>query len=48
MLALDPARAHLASEKVLSELKNLAQWLALKPEVRASSERVPEADEARA
>jgi exopolyphosphatase/guanosine-5'-triphosphate,3'-diphosphate pyrophosphatase len=34
VLALSPARAHLVSDKVLNELKNLAQWLALEPETR--------------
>lgn len=34
VLALRPERAHLASDKILNELKNLAQWLALEPEAR--------------
>jgi exopolyphosphatase/guanosine-5'-triphosphate,3'-diphosphate pyrophosphatase len=34
VLALQPERAHLASDKILNELKNLAQWLALEPETR--------------
>ena len=34
VLALSPERAHLASDKILNELKNLAQWLALEPETR--------------
>ena len=33
VLALRPERAHLASDKIFSELKNLAQWLALEPEI---------------
>jgi exopolyphosphatase/guanosine-5'-triphosphate,3'-diphosphate pyrophosphatase len=34
VLALEAGRAPLASDKVVSELKTLAQWLALEPEVR--------------
>ena len=34
VLSLPPGRAHLASDKVMNELKNLAQWLALKAELR--------------
>jgi exopolyphosphatase/guanosine-5'-triphosphate,3'-diphosphate pyrophosphatase len=34
VLALRPERAHLVSDKILNELKNLAHWLALEPEVR--------------
>jgi exopolyphosphatase/guanosine-5'-triphosphate,3'-diphosphate pyrophosphatase len=34
VLAMRPERAHLTSDKVLNELKNLAQWLALEPETR--------------
>ncbi len=34
VLVLKPERAHVVSDKVLSELKNLAQWLALEPETR--------------
>lgn len=33
VLALHPERTHLSSDKIFSELKNLAQWLALEPEV---------------
>ena len=34
MLALPAARAHLVSDKVAGDLKTLAQWLALEPEVQ--------------
>ena len=34
VLAIEAGRAHLVSDKVLNELKNLAQWLALEPELR--------------
>jgi exopolyphosphatase/guanosine-5'-triphosphate,3'-diphosphate pyrophosphatase len=34
VLAMDPDRAHLVSDKVLNELKILAHWYALEPETR--------------
>ena len=34
VLAIDSGRAHLVSDKVLSDLKNLAQWRVLEPEFR--------------
>jgi hypothetical protein len=33
-LRLDPSRAQLLSDPVKSDLKALAQWLGLKPEIR--------------
>jgi exopolyphosphatase/guanosine-5'-triphosphate,3'-diphosphate pyrophosphatase len=34
VLGLSPERIHLTSDKILNELRNLAQWLALEPETR--------------
>jgi hypothetical protein len=34
VLWFDPARAQLASDPVLGDLKALGQWLGLEPEVR--------------
>jgi exopolyphosphatase/guanosine-5'-triphosphate,3'-diphosphate pyrophosphatase len=37
VLTIERSRAHLVSDKVANDLKNLAQWLALEPAVRIAS-----------
>ena len=43
VLVLSPERAHLASDKVLSDLKNLATWLTLEPDFRVAGEKAESA-----